>query len=330
MPGDKGGGRNRHGGGKGAPVSVDLLCMGEPMLEFSQLPPAGDGRQLYLEGFGGDTSNTAVAAARQGARVGYITAIGSDPAGEAFLRLWRAEGIDTTTVIRRLDMPTAVYFVRRTETGHEFLFYRHGSAASVYHTGELPEDAIARSRIFYASGISQAISTSAADAVFRAIEVARHAEVAVAYDTNYRPRLWPAARARAVIHGAAAGARYLFASSEDAVALTGLREPDAIADFYLSLGPEVVILKLGPAGALVATRQAHTHIAAPNVAMVDSTGAGDVLSGAFLARTLAGDDVGAAARYAVMAASLSTTGHGAVARIPNAESVRRAMTRAAT
>ena len=51
-------------------MSVDLLCMGEPMLEFSQLPAGADGVQHYLEGFGGDTSNAAVAAARQGARSG--------------------------------------------------------------------------------------------------------------------------------------------------------------------------------------------------------------------------------------------------------------------
>jgi 2-dehydro-3-deoxygluconokinase len=52
-------------------VSVDLLCMGEPMLEFSQLPVGADGVQHYPEGFGGDTSNATVAAARQEASVGY-------------------------------------------------------------------------------------------------------------------------------------------------------------------------------------------------------------------------------------------------------------------
>lgn len=48
-------------------MHVDLLCMGEPMLKFSQLPARADGSVLYLEGHGGDTANAAVAAARQGA-----------------------------------------------------------------------------------------------------------------------------------------------------------------------------------------------------------------------------------------------------------------------
>ncbi len=79
-------------------MSVDLVCVGEPMLEFNQQPTAEDGSRRYLEGFGGDTSNAAVAAARAGARVAYLTAIGRDPAGERFLELWREEGIDVSAV----------------------------------------------------------------------------------------------------------------------------------------------------------------------------------------------------------------------------------------
>jgi 2-dehydro-3-deoxygluconokinase len=156
-------------------VSVDLLCMGEPMLEYSQLPTDPEGRRLYLEGFGGDTSNTAIAAARQGARVGYVTAVGEDRGGDEFLQLWRNEGVDTSTVIRRPDLPTAVYFVLRKGDGHEFLFYRTGSAAASYRTQDLPKPAVVGTRIFYASGISQAISDSMAEAVSSAIDLAREA-----------------------------------------------------------------------------------------------------------------------------------------------------------
>ena len=63
-------------------MTADLLCMGEPMLEFNQLPPNPDGSQHYLQGHGGDTSNAAVAAARHGARVGMIAAVGRDMPGD--------------------------------------------------------------------------------------------------------------------------------------------------------------------------------------------------------------------------------------------------------
>jgi 2-dehydro-3-deoxygluconokinase len=306
-------------------MAVDLLCMGEPMLEFNQLPPQPDGRVLYLEGHGGDTSNAGIAAARQGARVGYITAIGNDAPGGSLMALWAREGVDTSTVIRTDRALTAVYFVAHDAHGHQFLHYRKDSPAALYAPADLPREAIAAAKIFFASGISQGISPSAADAVFAAIEVARGAGGKVAYDTNYRPRLWPSARAAAVMHGAIARADYVFPGMEDVVVLTGLTDPDAILDFYLGLGPTVVVLKMGEDGAYLGLPDRRVRIPPHPVAVVDATGAGDALCGAFLARTLAGDAPEAAARYAVVAAALKCTGYGAVAPIPRAAEVGAAM-----
>ncbi len=302
-------------------MSVDLLCMGEPMLEFNQQPVQSDGRMLYLQGFGGDTSNAAIAASRQGARTGYITAIGEDPVGDRFLELWRREGVDTATVLRSSAHPTAIYFVNHDERGHHFLFYRNASAASFYGAADLPPAAIAGARMFYASGISQAISASAADAVFAAIDIARRNGVTVAYDTNYRPRLWPASRAAAVTHAAIAQADFAFPGLEDAAALTGLTEPQAILDFYLRLGSKTVVLKMGADGAFVATPNRRVLVPPFKVDVIDATGAGDTFCGAFLARILAGDEAEAAARYAGVAAALACTGYGAVAPIPTADQV---------
>jgi 2-dehydro-3-deoxygluconokinase len=299
----------------------DLLCLGEPMLEFNRQPAGPDGRVLYLEGHGGDTSNAAIAAARSGAKVGYVTAIGMDAPGDSFMALWAAEGVDTATVRRDPDAPTGLYVVRHDAAGHHFTFYRSGSAAARYRPSDLPEDAIRSARILHLSGISQAISDSACDAGFRAIELARAAGVAVSYDTNLRLRLWPSARAAAVIHAAIGMADIALPSLDDATALTGLTDPDAVADFYLRLCP-TVLLKCGADGCLVATREARTRIPAHRVAAVDATGAGDTFAGALLARLLAGDDVVTAARYANAAAALATTGYGAVAPIPREAAVR--------
>jgi 2-dehydro-3-deoxygluconokinase len=304
---------------------VDLLCMGEPMLEFNQQPPLPDGRRMYLEGHGGDTSNAAIAAARQGARAGYITAIGQDQPGDSFMRLWQTEGVDTSTVIRLADRQTATYFVTHDERGHHFSFYRTGSAASVYAVSDVPEAAIASARVLYASGISQAISASAADAVFHAIDIARRNKVLVAYDTNYRPRLWPAMRAAAVIHAAISRADIAMPGMEDAAALTGLTDPDAVLDFYLGLGPRIIALKMGGDGLYLACDGQRLRIPPFPCMPVDSTGAGDTFCGSFLARIIAGDTPIEAARYAGMAAALSTMGYGAVAPIPRAADVIRAL-----
>lgn len=297
-------------------MSVALLCMGEPMLEFNQLPPQPDGRQLYLEGHGGDTSNAAIAAARQGAKVGYITAVGQDMPGDSFMALWQREGVDTATVRRSDRYPTGVYVVTHDAAGHHFLHYRANSAAAMYGPQDVPEDAIAAARMLYVSGISQGISVSACDAVFHAIGIARRHGVRVAYDTNYRPRLWPPARAAAVMHAAMRQADYALPGLEDVTTLTGLTDPQAMLDFYLALGPGVVVLKMGVAGSWVATAARRVHIPAHPVEAVDATGAGDTYCGSFLARLLDGDDPEAAARYASVAAALKCTGYGAVAPIP--------------
>jgi 2-dehydro-3-deoxygluconokinase len=309
-------------------VAVDLLCMGEPMLEFNLQPVKADGRRLYLEGHGGDTSNAAIAAARQGAHVGYISAVGADPAGDSFFALWEREGVDASTVLRSATRPTAVYVVSHGPDGHSFHYFRAGSAASQFAPADVPEAAIAGARMLFASGISQAISDVAADAVFRAMDVARDHDVAIAYDTNYRPRLWPPARAAAVIHAAIARTDYALPGIDDARALTGLDEPHHIADFYLGLGPRVVVLKMGAEGAYVATRDEHARVPPHQVKAVDATGAGDTFCGCFLARILAGDAPFAAARYATVASALKCTGYGAIAAIPRPEDVWRVLGRA--
>ena len=304
-------------------MTADLLCMGEPMLEFTQLPPRPDGTRHYLEGHGGDTSNAAIAAARQGASVGYVTALGNDMPGDSFMALWAREGVDASTVIRTDHWLTGVYFITHDADGHHFLHYRTNSAAAMYSAADLPEAAIAEARMLYVSGISQGISTTAADAVFAAIDIARRNGAAVAYDTNYRPRLWPPARAAAVMHAAMTQTDYALPGFEDVRTLTGLTDPDAMLDFYLRLGPRVVVLKLGESGAYVATAETRTRIPPHVVQVVDATGAGDTFCGSFLARVLAGDGPEQAARYAGVAAALKCTGYGAVAPIPRSADVLR-------
>lgn len=303
--------------------------MGEPMLELNQRrrpsdAPGGD-LPLYLQGHGGDTSNAAIAAARNGAGVGYITAIGRDAPGDSFMELWAREGVDTATVARTDAAPTGLYIVSHGEDGHRFTYYRAGSAASRVTPADVPEAAIRAARMLHVSGVSQAISPGACDAVFHAIEVAKAAGVGVSYDTNLRLALWPRARAAAVIHAGVALADVALPSLDDVRVLTGLEEPDAIADFYLRLGCPLVLLKMGAEGVIVATPGRRERVGGFKVQAVDATGAGDTFAGSFLARHLAGDDPFTAARYANAAAALSTTGYGAVAPIPRPDAVRALM-----
>ena len=114
----------------------DILSIGEPMIEFNQTTPGEPG---YLQGFGGDTSNMAIAAARQGARTSYVTRLGDDEFGRLFLELWAREGVDASAVAIDRQAHTAVYFVTHGPSGHVFSYLRAGSAASRMTPPEVPD-----------------------------------------------------------------------------------------------------------------------------------------------------------------------------------------------
>lgn len=294
-------------------ISIDLLCIGEPLGEFNATRAEAGAFQF---GHGGDTSNCAVAAARQGARAAYAGALGDDMAGRSIRDLWAREGVDDAHVSTHQSAPTGLYFVDHGPAGHVFSYLRAGSAASLYGPRDLPRDAIASAKIIQASGISQAISASAADAVFEAFALARDSGVLTAYDTNLRLKLWPLTRARAIVHAACAMADIVLPGLDDARLLTGLEDPDAIADVYLRMGAKVVALTLGHEGSLVATSERRERLVPIAVDCIDATGAGDCYDGAFLAEYIRTGDAFAAGRYANVAAALSTQGYGAVAPVP--------------
>jgi len=185
---------------------------------------------------------------------------------------------------------------------------------------------IAAAKVVHLSGISLAIGVSACDAALAAIDYARSHGVRVSFDTNLRLKLWPLARARAVMLEAIRATDICLPSWDDVTDLTGLTDKDAIVDFLLGLGPKVVALKLGKEGAYIATPDERRVVPGRVVEAVDATGAGDCFGGAFIARIVAGDDPFTAARYANVAAALSTQGFGAVAPIPDSATVQRALT----
>jgi 2-dehydro-3-deoxygluconokinase len=292
----------------------DIVALGEPMVEFNQTR-AGE-KDRYLFGFGGDTSNMAIAAARLGARVAYITRVGDDAFGRRLLELWRSEGVETCGVSVDGDAPTGVYFVSHGVGGHEFSYLRAGSAASRMRPVDLPLELIRGARVLHASAISQAISASACDAVFAAIDAARNAGAKISYDTNLRLKLWPLPRARAIVKASLALADWALPSMDDAKILFEREDIDSVIDACHEAGAPAVVLRCGAEGCVVSDGRRRERIHAHRVDVLDATGAGDCFDGAFAVRILAGDDPVSAARYANAAAALATTGYGAVGPLP--------------
>jgi len=297
----------------------DIVALGEPMIEFNQTRP---GEPHYLQGYGGDSSNMIIAAARQGARTGYVTRLGDDEFARMFQRLWAAEGVDASGVTLDPAAFTAVYFVTHGPQGHVFHYLRSGSAASRMRRVDLPLEIVRGARFVHASGISMAISDSAFEAVLFSFEKSKDSGAKISFDANLRLKLWPLERARQGIAAAAALADYFFPSLEDAETLSGKTGEEEILRWAHGLGAKNVFLKLGPDGVIASDGSRREKIPPLRVKTVDATGAGDCFCGAALARLAAGDSIFDAARYANAAAALKTTGFGAVAPLPRPQAVR--------
>jgi 2-dehydro-3-deoxygluconokinase len=301
--------------------ALDVAALGEAMVEFNQTTA---GQPQYLQGFGGDTSNVAIAAARAGARSAYLTRIGGDSFGQQLLQLWAQEGVVTRGVTTASASPTGIYFVHHSPQGHVFSYRRADSAASRMTPSWLagtPAELIRTARFLHVSGISMAISPGACDTVLEAMQLAREAGTQVTFDANLRLKLWPLARAQACIRQAISLCDLFLPSLDDMVTLTGLDDPRAILDWSHAQGAPAVVLKLGADGAWISSGQVREPVAGRRVTLRDATGAGDCFCGNLLARLSKGDTLLQAAHYANAAASLAVQGYGAVQPLPRSNSV---------
>ena len=113
------------------------------------------------------------------------------------------------------ERPNGLYFVEHDEAGHRSSYLRRGSAASFHALDDLERGVITRSSVLFASGISFAIFDRAADAVFDAVDHAHRSGGTFAFDTNYRPRLWPRSRATTMIDQALRSADVVFPGLDD-------------------------------------------------------------------------------------------------------------------
>lgn len=301
--------------------AFDIVALGEAMVEFNQT--GAEAGRTYLQGFGGDTSNAVIAAARQGARCAFVTRLGDDDFGRMCLNLWRTEQVDVSGVAIDPTATTGIYFVRHEAGGHSFSYRRAGSAASRMQPADLPEPLLQDTRVLHVSGISQAISDSCTASVRRAIDIARAAGALISYDPNLRLKLWPLAHAREVIEATIPLCDHFLPSLDDVQLVSGLTEPADIVAWCHERGARIVVLKLGRQGSLVSAEGRCVAVAAHGVDAVDATGAGDCFDGSYLARIAVGADPVSAARWASAAAALATNGYGAVDPLPRKAQIER-------
>jgi 2-dehydro-3-deoxygluconokinase len=153
---------------------------------------------------------------------------------------------------------------------------------------DLPAADIPNSAVLHVTGITPALSTSARESVFAAVEIAAGAGVPVSFDINHRVSLWRE-DAAPVYRQLAARSQIVFAGDDEArILFPDAATPIALAHAIAELGPSQVIIKLGEAGCVAVVDDSEYQRDAIPIRAVDTVGAGDAFVAGYLAEFLGG------------------------------------------
>jgi len=273
---------------------MQAVVVGEAMLELSR-----DGERWRM-GYGGDTLNTAIHLARSGISTAYLTAVGSDPFSVAMVADWRSEGLDVSLVLEHPTRHCGLYAIATDAAGERsFTYWRDKAAAREMFELDGAERATAKAAtasLLSFSLISLAIlPPSGRDSLLALARRVRAEGGMVAFDGNYRPRLWSGPdEARAVRDTAVACADIGLPTLEDEAALSGAASALEVADRWKALGCGEVVVKLGADGCLLPDGR-HAR-PAERLQPVDTSGAGDAFNAGYLAGRMSGEAIDEAAR----------------------------------
>lgn len=270
------------------PAAAGLVTLGETM-GLVAVDSLRHARTAHV-GIGGAESNVAIGVRRLGAPAAWIGRVGDDPWGERIVRDLRAEDVATAVVVDP-DAPTGL-MTKQTPHGlaTQVAYHRAGSAGSRLAPADVVPELLARAGVLHLSGITPGLSTTAAAALDRAVELAAAHGVAVSFDVNHRVGVWGERDATGVYRRLAALSSVVFAGPEEARLLTGTAttDPGALLEELAGVAGGDAVLKLGEDGALARLEGRTLRRPAYAVRVVDTVGAGDAFVAGYLAELLAG------------------------------------------
>ncbi len=286
---------------------MSVLTLGEALAlldpETTTVPREGDRLRLRCAGA---ESNFAIALARLGVDVEWISRLGADPLGDMILARLGAEGVRVPRVERDANAPTGLYLKWRDGADTRILYHRKGSAASRLTPADVPDAALDGVRAVHLTGITTALSETARATIHDVAARARERGALVTFDPNYRPTLWsdPAAALAAHVDVLEHVDWYL-CGAEEGHRLFGTAGEPALAAAIAAAGAGGAVIRVGARGALVGTGDGLIEVPPARVIdVVDEIGAGDGFAAGFVWGLLAGHNPVTCVRAAnAMAAS---------------------------
>lgn len=268
----------------------DVICLGEVMVEVSLDDATPDTAGI---GFAGDTFNTSVYLKRSAPAlsVAYATKLGPDRLSDRIVALMEREALATDLVLRSPDRMPGLYAISTDASGERsFLYWRDRAAVrTLFQPPALDLAALKGTSLLYLSAITLAILTQAdRDRLFSDLALLRATGTRLAFDSNYRPALWPdATTARSEIEHAWRLTDIGLPSVDDEMALYGDPDEAAAIARLNAWGVTDGALKCGAKGPRPLDGSA-APACAPAPKVIDSTAAGDSFNGGYLAARLQG------------------------------------------
>ncbi len=292
----------------------EVVSWGEPLAGI--YPPGGcliEDTVTLEKTYGGDASNFALAVAKLGHNSAMLTAVGNDPFGRGFLRLWESGGVNTSLVQMDDHHRTGVYFVSFHGKEHELTYYRSDSAACHLDLVRIDWGAIASAKVFHLSGLSQAISRTAMDASFELLAFARSNGLTISYDVNYRPAVWRSVElARAIIaHTVEKFVDILEVTAEEMRMLGWGERPEEIRSVFRR-PPPLCVVKQGQRGSLLVSEREMLPVPALAVDVSDTVGAGDAYDAGIVIGLLENMDLAQMGRVATGVAAMVCRAQGPI------------------
>ncbi|HCW98167.1 MAG TPA: 2-dehydro-3-deoxygluconokinase [Pantoea sp.] len=261
--------------------TLDVVTIGEAMAMFVARE-TGDlaAAETFIKRAAGAELNVAVGLARLGLKVGWVSRVGDDSFGRFICQVLESEGVDHRQVTKDARYPTGFQLKSKVDDGSDPLveYFRKGSAASHLSVDDFNSDYFGAARHLHLSGVAAALSDSSLALLKHSAKEMRTRGKTISFDPNLRPVLWRSEEEmRQQLNHLAEYADWVLPGEKEGYILTGYRQPEAIADFYLDKGVKAVVIKTGCDGAWYKTAQGEQGqveaIRVENV--VDTVGAGD-------------------------------------------------------
>ena len=301
---------------------IDIAIIGECLIELSSNGTLAQSSTLNKY-FGGDTVTTAVAIARLGGSVTYLTKVGNDGFSEFIISSLQKENIDTS-LIKTNDEQNGMYIVSKAQDKKEILYYKRKTAATKLSIDDISEDCIKNIKLLYTTGVVQSLSASSRELVRESFRMAKENDVLTAYDPNYSSCFMNSTDTKEFLEEIVEYTDIIFLSLKgDAVRLYEMDSVDKIMKYFWDKGVKMVVIKshidngyyLGYKGEINFTEFYNSSKA------IDTTASGDVFNGGFLYAITTGHTPVDAMKFASVVSGLQTQNYGAIQSIPYMKNV---------